>query len=125
MMHNTCEDSLLATPIIIDLVILTELFERVTFAQNGTDKYERFHAILSLLSFLIKAPLVPASTPVVNALFAQRMAIVNFMRAMVGLDPENFMLFEHRTQDAGQGGAKIRKYEDLIIENNYTTENAD
>lgn len=28
--HNTCEDSLLAAPIIIDLAILTELFSRIT-----------------------------------------------------------------------------------------------
>ena len=29
--HNTCEDSLLAAPIILDLVILTELCQRITF----------------------------------------------------------------------------------------------
>lgn len=31
VVHNTCEDSLLASPIIIDLVILTELCQRITF----------------------------------------------------------------------------------------------
>ncbi len=29
--HNTCEDSLLAAPIILDLVILTELCQRISF----------------------------------------------------------------------------------------------
>lgn len=29
VMHNTCEDSLLAAPIILDLVILTELLGRI------------------------------------------------------------------------------------------------
>ena len=29
--HNTCEDSLLATPLIIDLVVMTELMTRVTY----------------------------------------------------------------------------------------------
>ena len=29
-MHNTCEDSLFATPLIYDLVILAELCQRVT-----------------------------------------------------------------------------------------------
>jgi len=29
-MHNTCEDSLLAAPLIIDLLILAELMERVS-----------------------------------------------------------------------------------------------
>ena len=33
VMHNTCEDSLLAAPLIIDLVILTELMERIEFAR--------------------------------------------------------------------------------------------
>ncbi|KAF0296065.1 Inositol-3-phosphate synthase 1-A [Amphibalanus amphitrite] len=31
VLHNTCEDSLLAAPLILDLVILTELFQRVQF----------------------------------------------------------------------------------------------
>ena len=31
VVHNTCEDSLLASPIILDLVILTEICQRITF----------------------------------------------------------------------------------------------
>lgn len=34
VVHNTCEDSLLAAPLIVDLVLLTELFERVTVRQQ-------------------------------------------------------------------------------------------
>lgn len=34
--------------------------------------FQRFHPVLSVLSYLLKAPLVPSGTPVVNALFAQR-----------------------------------------------------
>merc|ERR1719243_477805 len=33
-MHNTCEDSLLATPLIYDLVILAELSTRITFKSD-------------------------------------------------------------------------------------------
>lgn len=96
-MHNTCEDSLLATPLIIDLVIITELFQRVKFKLEGqSEKYEKMHSVLSLLSFLLKAPLVPNGAPVVNALFPQRQAITNFLRACVGLPPENHMNVEHR-----------------------------
>jgi len=29
IMHNTCEDSLLAAPIILDLILVTELFGRI------------------------------------------------------------------------------------------------
>ena len=31
VIHNTCEDSLLASPIILDLVILAEICQRITF----------------------------------------------------------------------------------------------
>ena len=44
----------------------------------------------------LKAPLVPNGAPVVNALFTQRCAIVNLMRACLGLSPDNHMTLEHR-----------------------------
>lgn len=36
VVHNTCEDSLLAVPLILDLVIIAELLARVTFRQDDT-----------------------------------------------------------------------------------------
>lgn len=96
-MHNTCEDSLLAAPLIMDLIIITELCERIRVQRVGVDEAPvRFHSVLSLLSYLCKAPLVPAGAPVINALFKQREALVNVFRACVGLAPENHMLMEHR-----------------------------
>eukprot|EP00529_Nitzschia_sp_RCC80_P041305 CAMPEP_0113504022 /NCGR_PEP_ID=MMETSP0014_2-20120614/34491_1 /TAXON_ID=2857 /ORGANISM="Nitzschia sp." /LENGTH=439 /DNA_ID=CAMNT_0000399099 /DNA_START=282 /DNA_END=1597 /DNA_ORIENTATION=+ /assembly_acc=CAM_ASM_000159 len=74
VMHNTCEDSLLATPLIYDLVLLGELCERISVRKNGSTDWEQFHPVLSLLSYMLKAPLVPNGAPVVNALFAQRQA---------------------------------------------------
>merc|ERR1712218_389678 len=56
VMHNTCEDSLLATPLIYDLVILAELCGRITIQRDGGEKWETFHPILSLLSYMLKAP---------------------------------------------------------------------
>lgn len=96
VMHNTCEDSLLATPLIYDLVILGELCERITMKKEGTDVWEPFHPVLSLLSYMLKAPLVPNGAPVVNSLFTQRQAIINVMRACLGLPPDNLMSLEHR-----------------------------
>lgn len=98
VMHNTCEDSLLATPLIYDLVLLSELCERITVKRQGGDDevWEGFHPVLSLLSYMLKAPLVPNGAPVVNALFAQRQGIVNVMRACLGLAPDNHMTLEHR-----------------------------
>lgn len=95
-MHNTCEDSLLATPLILDLVILSELCGRLSVKRHGDADFESFHSVLTILSYLIKAPLVPRGTPVVNALFAQKQCISNILRAALGLPPENHMMLEHK-----------------------------
>ncbi|KAA8581999.1 hypothetical protein FQN60_008739 [Etheostoma spectabile] len=97
-LHNTCEDSLLASPIILDLVILTELCQRVTVRPQGEKDFLSFHSVLAVLSFLCKAPLVPSGTPVINAFFRQRACILNIMRACLGLPPQNHMLLEHKLQ---------------------------
>ena len=96
--HNTCEDSLLASPLIIDLVILGELCERIQFKTDGDTKFQRFNAVLSLLSYLCKAPLVPRGTPVINSLFRQRTCIENILRACIGLAPLNHMLLEYKQE---------------------------
>lgn len=126
VMHNTCEDSLLAAPLIIDLFVLAELFERIFVREDagspgtpvladdeckaaeeeeeataGHDGFQPFHTVLSLLSYLLKAPLVPPGTPVVNSLFRQREALTNVMRACVGLPPESHMMLDHRLATAG------------------------
>ncbi|KAM4707362.1 inositol-3-phosphate synthase 1 [Discoglossus pictus] len=98
VLHNTCEDSLLASPIILDLVMLTELCQRITFRTEMDQDFQTFHSVLSILSFLCKAPLVPEGTPVVNALFRQRNCIENILRACVGLSPQNHMMLEHKMQ---------------------------
>lgn len=98
VIHNTCEDSLLATPLILDLVILGELCSRIHVKDvaDATADYVPFHSVLSILSYLCKAPLVPAGTPVVNSLFRQRAAIENILRACIGLAPISHMALEHR-----------------------------
>ena len=95
-MHNTCEDSLLAAPIILDLVILAELCTRIQVKREKDEDFTRMHPVLSILSFLLKSPLVPPGSPVVHTLFPQRYAITNLLKALVGLPPENFMLLEHK-----------------------------
>jgi len=95
-MHNTCEDSLLATPLILDLVLVCEIAERIQLKKEGAAGFERLHSVLSILSYMLKAPLVPRGTPVVNALFAQRECMLNIFRACVGLPAENHMLLENK-----------------------------
>eukprot|EP00243_Klebsormidium_subtile_P002980 TRINITY_DN16104_c0_g1_i1.p1 TRINITY_DN16104_c0_g1~~TRINITY_DN16104_c0_g1_i1.p1 ORF type:complete len:511 (-),score=204.43 TRINITY_DN16104_c0_g1_i1:554-2086(-) len=93
VMHNTCEDSLLAAPIILDLVLLAELVTRIQLAK-GDEPAHNFHPVAVLLSYLTKAPLVPNGTPVVNALAKQRAMLENVFRACIGLAPENNMMLE-------------------------------
>ncbi|KAK6135022.1 hypothetical protein DH2020_031249 [Rehmannia glutinosa] len=75
VLHNTCEDSLLAAPIILDLVLLAELSTRIQLKADGE---------------------VPPGTPVVNALSKQRAMLENILRACVGLAPENNMILEYK-----------------------------
>lgn len=97
-LHNTCEDSLLASPIILDLVILTELCQRVRVRHLEEEGYQSFHSVLALLSFMCKAPIVPPKAPLVNAFFRQRACIENTLRACLGLPPQNHMHLEHKLQ---------------------------
>lgn len=96
VIHNTCEDSLLAAPIILDLVLLAELITRIELKKDGEPALHGFHPVAVLLSYLTKAPLVPLGTPVVNALAKQRAMLENVMRACVGLQPESNMMLEFK-----------------------------
>ncbi|EGF82825.1 hypothetical protein BATDEDRAFT_18836 [Batrachochytrium dendrobatidis JAM81] len=94
--YNVCEDSLLASPLILDLALLTELFTRIEYKTEETADYVPFHSVLSVLSYMLKAPVVPNGTPVVNALSKQRSAIENILRACIGLAPQSDMTLEHK-----------------------------
>jgi len=95
-LFNVCEDSLLASPLIIDLVLIAELMTRVQWKLADSQEWKSFHSVLSVLSFMLKAPLTPPGTPVVNALAKQRSALTNIFRACVGLEPESDMTLEHK-----------------------------
>jgi myo-inositol-1-phosphate synthase len=51
---NVCEDSLLASPLIIDLVILAEMFTRIQWKSTGEAEFKNFHSVLSVLSYMLK-----------------------------------------------------------------------
>lgn len=96
--HNVCEDSLLATPLIIDLVVMTEFLSRVHYKKesDSDDKYEDFYAVLTLLSYWLKAPLSKPGYKPINGLNKQRLAIENLLRLLVGLPVNNDLRFEER-----------------------------
>jgi len=72
--------------------------------------------VLSILSFLCKAPLVPRGTPLVNALFRQRACIDNILRACVGLAPINNMLLEYKHEKLV--GQNVSESVPCTVENN-------
>ncbi|KAH7322468.1 myo-inositol-phosphate synthase [Stachybotrys elegans] len=96
---NVCEDSLLASPLIIDLVLVAEMMTRIrwrTLTAGDDSSFKGFHSVLSILSYMLKAPMTPPGTPVVNSLAKQRAALTNIFRACVGLEPESDMTLEHK-----------------------------
>ncbi|KAI8230136.1 Inositol-3-phosphate synthase [Colletotrichum sp. SAR 10_99] len=100
-LFNVCEDSLLASPLIIDLVLVAEMMTRIQWKAVSSDgaatkDFKGFHSVLSILSYMLKAPMTPPGTPVVNALSKQRAALTNIFRACVGLEPESEMTLEHK-----------------------------
>ncbi|KAH8979184.1 inositol-3-phosphate synthase [Lactarius hatsudake] len=96
---NECEDSLLATPLILDLTILAELLTRVQYRELATRdaaEFKPLHPVLSLLSYMLKAPLVKPGTDVVNSLSRQRNALETFLKACIGLEGSSDLLLETR-----------------------------
>jgi myo-inositol-1-phosphate synthase len=96
---NECEDSLLATPLIFDLAILAELLTRVTYrdVSNGETEFKPLYSVLSLLSYMLKAPLVKPGTDVVNSLSRQRNGLELFLKACLGLENNGDLLLKTRT----------------------------
>ncbi|CED85402.1 inositol-3-phosphate synthase [Phaffia rhodozyma] len=104
---NQCEDSLLATPLILDLAILAELLTRVQYrvsphaespalANDAEEPFQPLHSVLSLLSYMLKAPVVKDGTAVINSLARQRNGLEQFLKACLGLDSSTDLLLESR-----------------------------
>ena len=84
VIHNTCEDSLLAAPIMLDLFLFMELFQRMTFQSNGC-KIEL--PLGAILGYWLKAPIVQHT----NSLPRQRSCIENLIRAAISLSPNSHL----------------------------------
>ncbi|CDW73283.1 UNKNOWN [Stylonychia lemnae] len=81
--YNICEDSLLAVPIMIDMLVLGELLTRIKIDGNGLGP------VLSYLSFFFKAPITNHSEYVVNSFSRQRHTLINFLKAAAGISPDD------------------------------------
>ncbi|KAH7702754.1 Protein INOS-1 [Aphelenchoides avenae] len=99
VIHNTCEDSLLAAPLILDLAIVTELCTRIQYATKATGgAYESFHSVLSLLALMLKAPVVPQQTPVCNAFMRQFTALTKLLTVCAGVSSDCDLQLEFFTK---------------------------
>jgi myo-inositol-1-phosphate synthase len=88
--HATCEDSLLATPIMIDLVILAEFFTRIKI-NNKT-----IGPVLSYLSLFFKAPITNHPEYVFNSFARQKTTLINFLKACADIPEDDSTLINIR-----------------------------
>ena len=84
--YNICEDSLLATPLMIDMIVLGELFSRMEIND------QKMGPVLSYLSFFFKAPITNHEEYVINSFSRQRESLVNVLKIAGGLQPDDHTL---------------------------------
>jgi myo-inositol-1-phosphate synthase len=89
VIHNTCEDTLLAVPLMLDIILFSEFFSRIKFSFNNEPDVS-FSPNLSLLSFFFKAP-IDDENPIINSFFKQRYGLENFIKACIGLPINDFI----------------------------------
>jgi myo-inositol-1-phosphate synthase len=77
--YATCEDSLLAAPIMLDLLLLGEFFTRIEIDGISTGP------VLSYLSFFFKAPVTNHPEYVFNSFSKQKQLLINFLMACGGI----------------------------------------
>ncbi|MBQ7818956.1 MAG: inositol-3-phosphate synthase [Bacteroidales bacterium] len=75
-----CRDSILAAPLMLDLIILTDLSQRAGFK-----------GIQTWLSFYFKSPMHTPDTEPLHDLFAQFVKMKNTLRVMIGEEPEDYL----------------------------------
>lgn len=77
-LFNVCEDSLLASPLIIDLVLIAEMMTRISWKAESdganTKDYKGFHSVLSILSYMLKVE-------------SLTLGMINMLNPLGSLDP--------------------------------------
>ena len=88
--YNICEDSLLATPLMYDMIILGELFSRMEI--DG----QKLGPVLAYLSFFFKAPITNHDEYVVNSFSRQRETLTNLLKVTAGILPDDATLMSFK-----------------------------
>lgn len=88
--YNVCEDSLLAVPLMYDMIVLADLFTRMEI--DG----EKMGPILSYLSFFFKAPITNHEEYIINSFSRQRETLVNLLKVAGGILPDDTTLLSFK-----------------------------
>lgn len=88
--YNICEDSLLATPLMYDMIVLGDLFSRMEV--DG----KKLGPVLSYLSFFFKAPITNHQEYVVNSFSRQRETLVSLLKVSAGILPDDNTLMSFK-----------------------------
>jgi len=84
--YNVCEDSLLATPLMIDMIVLGELMTRMKINDDSMGP------VLSYLNFFFKAPISNHEEYVINSFTRQRQTLVNLLKVASGIQVDDATL---------------------------------
>ncbi len=88
--YNVCEDSLLAVPLMYDMVVLGELFTRMQVDDQSLGP------VLSYLSFFFKAPITNHNEYVINSFSRQRETLTNLLKVASGVLPDDSTLLSFK-----------------------------
>ena len=88
--YNVCEDSLLAVPLMYDMIVLGELFSRMEI--DG----KKLGPVLSYLSFFFKAPITNHDEYVINSFSRQRDTLTNLLKVSAGILPDDTTLLSFK-----------------------------
>jgi myo-inositol-1-phosphate synthase len=97
--YTTCEDSLLAVPLMYDMIVLSELLSRVQYSSKNIsdleqkiDEFNQLPSILTLLSYCFKAPISLDKSNVCNILHKQISDLHNFILILSGLNKSSIIM---------------------------------
>jgi myo-inositol-1-phosphate synthase len=85
--YNVCEDTLLAVPVMLDLILFSEFFSRIMVSSTDDPDPKPFDTCLSYLSYFFKSPAVNNNEPLINSFYKQRLGLENLFRILVDLPP--------------------------------------
>jgi myo-inositol-1-phosphate synthase len=88
--YNICEDSLLAVPLMYDMIVLAELFTRMEIDE------EKLGPVLSYLSFFFKAPITNHNEYIINSFSRQRETLTNLLKVASGILPDDTTLLSFK-----------------------------